>query len=311
MEKITRDEVTRTARRRIVTYANCNQCTLSTQRDYLGVENDMLMKVNSHLEGGCFSTSSTCGVVSGGCQSLALRHMEDLREGNPRKMAAFHSLLKEYTRWFELSFGSTICRERTGCQLDTLPGMNMYLFGGRLWRCFVHAGKAARFLAYLEDRPLEEEDPGGVTELNHCAVEVLRRLREATGVGNEFFETLYIAMNGGIGLAGGLCGAAAAGFVPIAWRYGLDPEVIGVMGNLKGFFRGHVNIYGKRDRTEFFSLGHQFMRAWRSEFGSLDCRDLTGTSFYGYRDFAPYVRDAEICRRVKEFAIAKTTDLLR
>ncbi len=83
------------------------------------------------------------------------------------------------------------------------------------------------------------------------------------------------------------------------------------MGNAAGFFRGHVNIYGKRDRDELFSLGHQFIRAWLAEFGSLNCRDLTGTSFYGYRDFAPYVRDAEICRRVKEFAIAKTTDLLR
>ncbi len=33
--------------------------------------------------------------------------------------------------------------------------------------------------------------------------------------------------------------------------------------------------------------------------------------FYGYRDFAPYVRDADICRQVKEFAVAKTTELLR
>lgn len=311
MKKIGRAEVSRTARKRILTYANCNQCTLSTQRDYLGSENDLLMKVNCHLEGGCFSTGSTCGVVSGGCQSLALRHMDDLNGGDPRKMAAFHGLLKEYTDWFKGSFGSAVCRERTGCKLDTLAGLNAYLLGGRLLRCFVHAGRAARFLAYLEERPLGEEDPGEVDEPEHCSVEVMRRLREATGAGDEYLETLYIAMNGGVGLSGGLCGAAAAGLVPIAWRYGLDPETVGIFANVKGLVRGHLNVYGRREREEYFSLGHRFMRAWREEFGSLECRDLTGRDFYGYRDFAPFVRDAGICRRVKEFAVAKAAELLR
>lgn len=310
MEKISRERVSRKARRRIIEYLNCNQATLSTQRDYLGVENDMLMKANCQLEGGGFSAGSTCGVVSGGCQSLALRHIEDLREGDLRKMAAFHSLLKEFTTWFERTYGSTICRERTGCDLASVSGLALYTVGGRFTRCLMHAGPTARFLAYLEDRPLGEEDPGEVTELNHCSVEVLRRLRENTGTGNEFFEALYIAMNGGIGLAGGLCGAAAAGYLPIGWRYGLDPEQIGFMGNLAGFYRGHSNLYGKRDEKELWSLGRRFIRAWLAEFGSLECRDLTGTNFYGYRDFAPYVWDAEICRRVKEFAVARTTELL-
>ncbi len=309
-KKLSKKQLSRTARTRIFTYANCNQCTLSTQRDYLGVENDMLMKANSHLEGGCFTHSSTCGVVSGGCQSLALRHLDALREGDPRRMAAFHGLLKEYTSWFERNYGSTLCRERTGCQLDTLAGMNRYALRGRWLRCVVHAGPAARFLSDLEDRPLGEEDPGEVTELRHCAVEPLRRLREATGAGDEFFETLYMAMNGGVGLAGGLCGAAAAGFLPIAWRYGLDPEAVGITGNLVGFLRGHLNIYLKRDREEFFSLGQRFIRAWEAEFGSLDCREMTGRTFSGYRDFAPYVRDAEVCRRAREFAVATTTKLL-
>ena len=175
-----------------------------------------------HLEGGGFSAGSTCGVVSGGCQSLALRHMDDLKAADPRKMAAFHSLLKEYTTWFEGTYGSTICRERTGCELDTLTGLNLYVLGGRFGRCIVHAGGAARFLAYLEDRPLGEEDPGEVTEPDHCAVEVLRRLRDTTGAGDDFFDALYIAMNGGVGLSGGLCGAAAAGYLPIGWKHGLE-----------------------------------------------------------------------------------------
>jgi hypothetical protein len=311
MNKIDRSDVSRTARRRIFEYLNCNQCTLSTQRDYLGVENDMLMQANCHLEGGGFSAGSTCGVVSGGCQSLALRHMDDLRGGDPRKMAAFHSLLREYTTWFERTYGSTICRERTGCKLGTLAGLNLYVLGGRFGRCIVHAGGAARFLAYLEDRPLWEEDPGEVTELNHCAVEVLRRLRETTGAGDDFFDTLYISMNGGVGLSGGLCGAAAAGYLPIGWKFGLDPERIGFTGNLAGFWRGHINLYGGRGRDELWSLGCRFIKDWRAEFGSLECRDLTGMDFYGYRDFAPYVRDAAICRQVKEFAVAKTTELLK
>jgi hypothetical protein len=313
MDRATGGRLSRTARRRIFTYLNCNQCTLSTQRDHLGTIHPMLLKANSHLEGGCFSRGSTCGVVSGGCQSLALRHLEELRRGEPARLAAFHSLLKEYTGWFAANFGSTLCRERCGCRFDTPGGIAGYALGGRFLRCVVHAGRAARFLAELEERPLGEEDPGEAGsggEVFHCSLGVLRRLREATGAGDEDFDALYISMNGGVGLSGGLCGAAAAGMLPIGWHFGLDPEELGFRGNLAGFVRGHLDIIKGRERRDLFSLGNRFIKGWLEEFGSLECRDLTGTRFTGFGDFSSYAKESPVCRRAVDFAVEKSLELL-
>ena len=270
----------------------------------------MLIQANCHLEGGGFSAGSTCGVVSGGCQSLALRHMDDLQAANPRKTAAFHSLLKEYTTWFERTYGSTICRERTGCKLETLTGLNLYVLGGRFNRCIVHAGGAARFWPTWRTGPWGKRSRRR-TELDHCAVEVLRNLREATGAGDEFFDTLYIAMNGGVGLSGGLCGAAAAGYLPIGWNTAWIRNASGSRGTWR-VSGAATSISTEAERGT--NCGRWDAASSRTG-GRSSAPWSAGTSpagsFYGYRDFAPYVRDSDICRQVKEFAVAKTTELLR
>ena len=305
-----RKDLARTARRRLFSFVNCNQATISTQRDHLGVTLPMLLKASSHLEGGCFSHGSTCGVVSGGCLALALRHLADLREGNPGKIAAFHELTKEYTSWFAATFGSTICRERTGCSFTTLGGMVRYALGGRFLRCVAHTGRAACFLAELEERPLGEVGSRGPGDPFHCSREVLRRLRGATGAGDDSFEALYVCMDGGVGLSGGLCGAAAAGMLPLGWLYGLDPEEAGFAANLAAFTRGHRNIFRGREERELFSLGDRFIRGWLAEFGSLECRDLTGRRFGSWWELADFAREAEVCARAREYAMSAAMGLL-
>ncbi len=299
-----------TARKRIFEYLNCNQATLSTQRDHLGVSLPMLLKANSHLEGGCFSHGSTCGVVTGGCLSLALRHLPELKEGDPGKLASFHGLMKEYTSWFASSFGSTICRERIGCGLTSPGGIVRYALGGRFLRCVAHAGKAALFLAELGESPLERGGDAAADGAFNCASQVLRRLREATGLGDPSFEVLYISMNGGVGLSGGLCGAAAAGMLPLGWLHGLDPEEAGFTGNLAALTRGHINMFTGREERELFSLGRRFIKGWLEEFGSLECRDMTGRRFGSYGDLAAFAREAEVCARAVDLAFSAARGLL-
>lgn len=298
------------ARRRLFSFINCNQATLSAQRDLLGTTLPMLLKANSHLEGGCFSHGSTCGVVSGGCLALALRHLGDLREGDPAKIASFLELTKEFTSWFAASFGSTICRERIGCRFTTPGGMARYALEGRFLRCLVHAGKAARFLAKLEERHLKKAEHGGSSEAFHCSLEVLRRLREASGAGDDSFEALYICMDGGVGLSGGLCGAAAAGMLPLGWFHGLDPEEIGLAANFAAFIRGHFNMFKSREKRELFSLGARFIRGWLNEFGSLECRELAGRRFGSWPELASFAGEAEVCAKAREYAVSAAMMLL-
>ncbi len=311
MNRLTREGVSRTARYRLIRYLNCNQATLGTIADFLGEGDGHLLKVNCQLEGGGFSSGSTCGVVSGGCLAIGLRYLDDIRSEEPGKMAALHSLLKEYTSWFEKEFKSTLCRERSGVEVNSFWGFMNYIFLGKVFtRCVNHVGKAADWLAEKVSNPLNEEDPGGVTQVNHCAVDVLRELRRETGLGSELIEDLYVTLNGGIGLSGGLCAAVAGAFVPIGWRFGIDPKGEGAWGTLTLFLKGHINLYRGREEGELWSVGQEFLRNYFKKFKALECEKLTNKKFTGFQDFARFAEEAEVCREIKDWSLNETLRLM-
>jgi hypothetical protein len=306
-----REGVSVKAKWRLFRYLNCNQATLGTIMDYLGEGDGRLLKVNCQLEGGGFSAGSTCGVVSGGCLAIGLKYLEDIKMGNLRKLACLHALLKDYTSWFEREFGSTLCRERSGVRVNELGGFVRYLFLGNVFtRCMSHIGRAANHLAEILSAPLEEMDQGGLEEAEHCAIGVMRKIREKTGIGDETVESLYVTMDGGVGLSGGLCGAVAGAFMPLGWKFGIDPKSSGMLGTLRAFVRGHVNLYRGRKAAELWAVGKEFLRDYFREFASLECRDLTGKSFQGFAAFALYTREAEICQRLKDWSSERVLQIL-
>ncbi len=226
-------------------------------------------------------------------------------------MAALHALLKEYTSWFEREFESTLCRERSGVEVNKFWGFMNYIFLGKVFtRCVYHVGKAAEWLTEKVSGPLGGGDPGGITQVNHCAVSVLRELRKETGLGSELMEDLYITLNGGVGLSGGLCAAVAGAFVPVGWRYGIDPKKEGAWGTLALFLRGHVNLYREREERELWSVGQEFLRNYLREFKALECQKLTNRKFAGFQDFASFVEEAEICKEIKAWSLQEALRLL-
>jgi hypothetical protein len=70
---------------------------------------DRVLKAFTGLEGGIVESGSTCGVVTGGALGLALMHDNALQERGTVAEAGVLSLVGEYYRWFEESFGSSYC----------------------------------------------------------------------------------------------------------------------------------------------------------------------------------------------------------
>jgi len=71
----------------------------------IGKREDSVFKAFTGLEGGIGASGSTCGVVTGGAFGLVLIHDNVLKERGFIAEAGVLSLVGEYFRWFEESFG--------------------------------------------------------------------------------------------------------------------------------------------------------------------------------------------------------------
>jgi hypothetical protein len=238
-------------------------------------------------------------------------------DGDAGKGEALYGRLHEYTSWFEDQFDSTLCRNRSSGDLNTISGLIKYLAYGRyMSRCAIHIAKATSQLLRLIERPLEGE--GETAELGkrlqerggYCAAEVMRGIREATGYGSLYLERLSMAYDGGIGLSGGLCGALAGALMPIGLIWGLQPRAAGLIETLDFNVRGHINLYLKRREKELWAIGNPFMREFRGEFGSLECKDIIGRSFKSGRELAEFVPGSTICSEIKDWCRERAVQLI-
>jgi len=293
------------------------QATFGTLAGYLGVAERTAVQASCPLEGGGASEGSTCGVVSGGCMAIVLAHLADVLCGDAGKGEALYERLREYTSWFAEEFDSTICRERCGVDVKEIPGFLNYLFTGKLvTRCVNHIGTAASHLLGLMNHPLE--GGGDVTDLDrrlasgggYCAAEVMNGVRTGTGYGSLYLEQLSLAFDGGIGLSGGLCGAAAGALLPMGLIWGIDPKQEGLVGTLVPFIRGHINLYLGHSEPELWSVANPFMREFKRKFGSLECRDIVGRSFQSGTELAEFMAGSSVCAEIKDWCRTRTSELI-
>lgn len=275
------------------------------------------VKAACPLEGGGASQGSTCGVVSGGCMAISLAHLADMLSGEGGKGEALYERLREYTDWFEGEFGSTLCRERCGAELNEVSGLLDYLFSGKVFsRCVNHIGSAVAQLPGFINRPLEGD--GEATDLDlrlaasggYCAAEVMRGIREDSGHGSLFLEQLSVALDGGIGLSGGLCGALAGALLPIGLIWGIDPKKEGLSGTLAASVRGHVNLYLERQEPELWGVAVPFIREFKQRFASLECRDIVGRSFRSGGELAEHMSGSSTCAEIKAWCRERASELI-
>jgi hypothetical protein len=293
------------------------QATFSTLAGYLGVTERTAVKASCPLEGGGASEGSTCGVVSGGCMAITLAHLADIISGEAGKGEALYERLREYTDWFEGEFGSTICRDRCGVDVKEVAGFINYLLTGKVvTRCANHIGIAAAKLISFINRPLQ--DGGEVSDLDrklaagggYCAADVLRGIREDTGYGSLYLEQLSAALDGGIGLSGGLCGALAGALLPMGLIWGIDPKKEGLVGTLIPFLKGHANLYMDRREPELWAVANPFVREFHGKYASLECRDIVGRSFRSGSGLAEFMSGSSVCAEIKDWCRKRASELI-
>jgi Putative redox-active protein (C_GCAxxG_C_C) len=296
--------------KRLFTYMNCSQATLSTVADGTGIDDRGTVKAAHPFEGGALDRGSTCGVVSGGCLAIALANEAGLASGDPRRRDDVYCQLKQYTTWFERSFGSTLCRERIGTPLTTPGGIATYLFSGRVYtRCARHAGPAAERLVRQLSCRCDSPDPGGGSiRSGFCAGPVLRRIRMETGGGDELLEVISVGLDGGVGLSGGLCGALSGALLAFGATWGIDPGVTGLRGTFRSFFENEYNGVKHADGPGLWSAG-RIIERFRKEFGSLECHDIA-RPFDSVEELETFMGSSSTCDKALDWCAAEGSVLI-
>jgi C_GCAxxG_C_C family probable redox protein len=99
-------------------YHGCSQCPLLALQEFLGLEDELTFKAASSLCGGLAFSGNTCGALSAGVMVLGMKYgranIEEGLAGLVKGMLPAYRLVK----WFEGEFGTTLCREISGLQMD-------------------------------------------------------------------------------------------------------------------------------------------------------------------------------------------------
>ncbi|MFZ5572135.1 MAG: C-GCAxxG-C-C family protein [Thermodesulfobacteriota bacterium] len=285
-------------------------------QDALPDKDDTLLKAVTGLEGGCVASGSTCGIVTGGALGIAQAYACAPTGAEYNQMAALHAA-GEYANWFRNRYGTTQCGERHGVDFHTVYGQLRYFLSiPKILKCFSQAGHAINHLTFRTHRspsPAESHWPSsGNSGDRHCASEVLRKVREKTGVGNDRLESLAHVYDGGTGLTGNLCGAVIGGVLALNLVHGLNPRQTGYLSVFNLFLVGHINLLTKRplNKADTFFMGKQLVTTFRRNLGALECRRITDASFPDWNSFQNHLQASAVCSRAIELSAGLASEFI-
>jgi C_GCAxxG_C_C family probable redox protein len=91
----------------------------------LGVKDELIPKIATGFGGGIGRTSQICGAVSGAVMALgATFGRNDFKDSKSKDLS--YQKVKEFLNKFKDEFNTTICKDLTGCDLDTKEGMERF-----------------------------------------------------------------------------------------------------------------------------------------------------------------------------------------
>ena len=294
----------RYSKKLLFTTFNCAKAQLIPLQEMQGIQDDDLIMALTGLAGGILNNGSTCGVVIGGAISSAM--IRDKELAGEWTLEDEIQLLDEIRRdvaWFEDRFGTCLCRERDELSYQRITVIGL-LNPRKVRGCGTRTGASmAHFIEKYDsaDYHSKTTTAGPAKRCEHCAQKILREIRLETGVGNERLERISIALDGGIGLSGGGCGALSGALMALGLRYALDPK--------KTDPKQLRNIYRSMD-SEFFNKAKILVSRFIKTFGYFECSRLTGRKFQDWDDFCEF-RNTNSCDALNRFLVEETVKIIQ
>ena len=106
---------------------NCAQSVYAAAGAGSGMTEAQRLAVSAAFGGGMGRTGETCGALTGALMALGEQHAEQLAANPVAGRDATYAEAKALIEEFKAVFGSTLCRELTGCRLDTKEGHDAFV----------------------------------------------------------------------------------------------------------------------------------------------------------------------------------------
>ena len=303
----------------LFTTFNCAKSQLIPLQDMQEIKNDDLIMALTGLAGGILNNGSTCGVVVGGAISSAMIRDKELSGiWTFEDKIQLLSEIKKNIAWFENKFGTSLCREREELNYQRITALGL-LNPRKAKGCVARSGASMDYFVekYETKNPhhptfppkagKEAVSPASVSERGakgegseHCAQKILKEIREKTEIGNEELERISIALDGGMGLSGGGCGALSGALMALGLKYALDIKNTDP-NKLK-------NIYRAMD-SEFFSKARILVSKFIKKFEYLECSKITAKNFEDWDEFSEFRRTSS-CNKLNEFLVKETLEII-
>ena len=287
---------------------HCAPTVMQTLLDVSETDAPWLVKLTAGLPGGIANTGGECGGITASLVLLGVRHGgETGAHGLPVIVYKGHDLLQRFAD----GEGTLLCREIRG--RARVPMRCVGVVRRSPARC---AGTSCRDCAgsIPEERARVYallHRHWGAQEF-HCAHAVLGDLTERIRVSQDLLDGSSGFM-GGMVFSGLTCSALTAGVMALGLARGEIENsrlrvlrMIGTMAMGGEAFADELNEFNR-----IMNLGHQLSRWFADEFGSTQCRAITGSDFSTPSGVARYIENGGTARcRAMALKVARRAEAL-
>ncbi len=264
---------------------HCAPTVMQTMLDASDAESTWLVTLTAGLPGGIGNTGGECGGLTAPLVLMGLRRgRHDMVDGLPVVVDQGHDLLRRFTS----AHGTTDCRAIRGDSRVPLACIGVVRQSPEL---------CAQSLAFSGTEGIPSETRQAFRELYahwvdqefHCADAVFEHLGRTIPIPPELPDAVTAFMGGTL-FTGQTCSALTAGVMALG--VAVDQiegsrirvlRMIATMAAGGNAFADDMNAFNR-----VMNLGHELARWFGAEFGSTQCRALTGCDFAttdGVRDY--------------------------
>ncbi len=111
-----------------------------------GIQSDLIPKIATGFCGGVSRSCGMCGAVSGGIMAIGLFKG---RTSSTESAAETYGTVRKLLDKFRERFGSTNCKELTGCDLGTDEGQDFFKKNDLKQKCRIYTEEATRIALSL------------------------------------------------------------------------------------------------------------------------------------------------------------------
>ena len=114
-----------------------------------GIDSDLIPGIATGFCGGVGRTCGMCGALSGGIMAIGILYG---RNSPDESVNRSYQLIQKFKNRFETKFGTSNCKELTGCDLGTEEGQEHFISNNLIETCQNYTREATEILmSLLED----------------------------------------------------------------------------------------------------------------------------------------------------------------